>query len=85
MAHYSIETKPSFDRAFDRLPGEVQRRVTACIELLADTPRPFGCKKLTGEALYRARVGSYRIVYEIRDAVLLIVVVKVGHRREVYR
>ena len=53
---------------------------------LANDPRPPGCDKLAGvENLYRIRVGDYRVVYQIRDEMLLVLVVKIGHRREVYR
>lgn len=63
-----------------------QQRVRAAIELLAEDPRPPACVAMRGEhSVYRVRVGDYRIVYEVRDEVLLIQVVRVGHRREVYR
>ena len=62
------------------------RRVQAAIELLADEPRPAGAKKLVrGDGEWRVRTGDYRVVYEIRDQVLLVLVLAVGHRREVYR
>lgn len=54
-------------------------------ELLARNPRPQGCEKLSGQERYRVRQGVYRIIYEIRDEVLLVTVIKVGHRREVYK
>ena len=61
-------------------------RLVAAMRGLASLPRPPGCDKLTGpEDLYRIRVGDYRIVYQVRDEVLLVLVVKIGHRREVYR
>ena len=60
-------------------------RVLARIEALQDDPRPPGCEKLSGLERYRIRQGVYRILYEIADEVLTVVVVKVGHRREVYR
>ena len=56
-----------------------------CLASLADNPRPAGCEKLSNQAWYRVRQGVYRIVYEIQDQALLVTVVKVGHRREVYR
>lgn len=68
------------------LPREAQERVRAKIDALAATPRPVGVEKLAGEAgTYRVRVGTFRIIYEIHDRVLLIVLLKIGHRREVYR
>lgn len=73
-------------KTMDALPRKEQQRVRAAIDLLSETPRPPGCVALTGEAsTYRVRIGSYRIVYEVHDAVLLVQVVRVGHRREVYR
>jgi len=61
-------------------------RLRESIEALAESPRPPGCVKLQGpEELYRVRVGDYRIVYQIQDAVLVVLVVEVGHRREIYR
>jgi mRNA interferase RelE/StbE len=63
-----------------------QQRIRAAIELLAEDPRPPACVAMRGEhSVYRVRVGDYRIVYEVRDEVLLIQVVRIGHRREVYR
>jgi mRNA interferase RelE/StbE len=55
------------------------------IEALGDNPRPMGSEKLSGQERYRVRQGVYRIVYEIQDEALVIIVVKVGHRRDVYR
>jgi mRNA interferase RelE/StbE len=70
----------------DRLPADARRRVAEIIDRLRDNPRPVGAIKLTGqEGLYRARSGDYRIVYGIEDNRLLVLVVKIGHRREVYR
>jgi len=86
LARYAIQVKPAFAKDFDALPKDVQRRVTAKIDTLASNPRPSGVEKLAGaEALYRVRVGDYRIVYEIRDAILIVLLVRVRHRREVYR
>lgn len=60
-------------------------RIVTAIKDLADDPRPAGCKKLSGRPGWRIRVGNYRIIYEIHDDQLLILVVTVGHRREIYR
>jgi len=73
-------------KSIEALPRKEQQRVRAAIDLLAQTPRPPGCVALAGEtSTYRVRVGDYRIVYEVHDAILLVQVVRVGHRREVYR
>ena len=83
---YRIEFVRRAHRAFRNLPVEVQRRLDPAILALASDPRPAGCKKLAGEeSLWRIRVGDYRIVYQVQDARLLVLVVKIGHRREIYR
>jgi mRNA interferase RelE/StbE len=82
---YRIEFAPLARRQIKQLPREVQKRIIERIEELASNPRPAGVKKLvSGENLYRVRVGEYRAVYQIRDRELIVVIVKVGHRREVY-
>lgn len=86
MAKYSLEIKPSASREIEDLPTKKARRlVVGRILKLADDPRPPGSEKLSGEDKYRVRQGPYRIVYEVDDAKLTVRVVKVGHRREVYR
>ena len=85
---YRIEIERSAARELARLELAVRRRVGHKIQALATDPRPRGAKKLKGSGpppLWRVRTGQYRIVYEILDDVLVIVVVTVGHRREVYR
>jgi mRNA interferase RelE/StbE len=85
MARYSLVFKASVARDLRPLPTSDVRRILARIEALADEPRPAGCEKLSGQERYRVRQGVYRIVYEIGDQELVVVVVKVGHRRDVYR
>ncbi len=72
-------------REIEALPLADRRRVVDRIGLLADEPRPPGCEKLVGGERYRLRQGDYRIVYSIEDSMLVVWVVKVGHRRDVYR
>ena len=73
-------------KSIQALPKKEQQRVRATIELLSVNPRPPRCVPLTGESwAHRVRVGDYRIVYEVHDRRLLILVVRVGHRRQVYR
>jgi mRNA interferase RelE/StbE len=85
-ARYRVEIARRAAKAIAGLPRGDQQRVRAAIDLLADTPRPPGCVAMAGEPhAYRVRVGVYRIVYEVLDTRLLIQVVRVGHRREVYR
>ncbi len=83
---YRIEFAPKARRQLQKLPGKIQTRLASAIEGLADSPRPPGVKKLAAkENLYRYRVGDYRIIYEIRDKILVVLIVGIGHRREVYR
>lgn len=83
---YSIVFAKAAKRQFDKLPPQAQRRLGTVISQLAEDPRPLGVTKLSGEErLYRVRTGDYRAVYQIEDARLLVLVVRVGHRREVYR
>ena len=84
---YEVGFKPAALRQLRKLDADVQIAIIAEIEFLGDNPRPNGCKKLKGKTdLYRIRVANtYRVVYEIQDQQLLITVIKVGHRREVYR
>ena len=83
---YRIEFAPRAERDLLALPEANARRLVPRIDALAPNPRPRGAKKLAGEDdLYRLRVGDYRVLYQIRDRVLLVLVIAVGHRREVYR
>ena len=85
MASYRLLIKPSAVKEIEALPKTDRRRVVAKIESLAGNPRPPGCEKLSGHDQYRVRQGSYRILYSIEDRNLVVIVVRVGHRREVYR
>ena len=75
----------SVQKQLDRLADDVTRRILARLRELEDNPRPAGVKKLKGRTAWRVRVGDYRIIYEIHDRELQIIVITVGHRREVYR
>ena len=82
---YRIEVAPSAVRQLRKLDRVAQRRVQGAIELVASEPRPNGAKKLIGGAgEWRVRTGDYRIVYELHDHVLLVLVVAVGHRSDIY-
>ena len=85
MGKYNIVFKKSVSRDLRVLPKKDVARILKSIRSLADEPRTPGCEKLSGQDRYRIRQGAYRIIYEIQDDVLIVVVVKVGHRREVYR
>ena len=82
---YQLIIKPSAEKQLDRLPANIRRRVVAALEDLRHDPRPPGCVKLTGDDLWRIRVGVYRVVYQIRDVELIILVVRIAHRKDVYR
>lgn len=83
---YKIEFSKRAEKQFERLPRQTQIRLQPRINALALDPRPPGVKKLEeAENQYRLRVGDYRIVYEIQDAILLVILLRIGHRREVYR
>lgn len=83
---YRVEVTPGAARQLRTLDPTARRRIQAAIELLADDPRPPGAKKLmAGDGEWRVRTGNYRIVYEIRDDVLVVLVLAVGHRREIDR
>ena len=87
MASYSVLIKPSAGRELEAVGQRKDReRIVARIRALASEPRPHGCEKPSGKfGLYRVRVGSYRIVYAVDDPATEGHVIKVGHRREVYR
>ena len=84
MSRYRIELRPAAVRALRKLDPPIQRRVQGAIALLADDPRPPAARVLQGRPGLRVRVGDYRIIYMVADDVLLVVVVTLGHRRDVY-
>ena len=85
MASYKLVFKKSVAKDLRHLPKQDVRRILQRIRSLADDPRPAGCEKLSGQERYRVRQGVYRIIYEIEDARLVVLLVKVAHRREVSR
>ena len=86
MPGYRVLFKPSADKALRKLPESVQKRIAAAAEELGDDPRPPGCVKLEGaDDLWRIRVGVYRVVYVIQDDELIVLVVRVAHRKDIYR
>lgn len=83
---YEVRLKPSAERTLRKLPAQIRARIGSRLDALAGNPRPSGCDKLGGvDDLYRVRVGEYRIVYQVSDPVLLVLVVTIGHRGDVYR
>lgn len=85
MAKYKITFKKSVAKDLRNIPAADVKRILNKIDSLADNPRAEGCVKLSTQERYRVRQGLYRIVYEIRDEVLVVHVVKVAHRAGVYR
>ena len=85
MASYKIEVAKKVRKSFQKIPKSDAKRILGAIEKLGEDPRPVLSKKLKEEELYRIRVGIYRVIYQIFDDVLVISVVKVGHRKGVYR
>lgn len=85
MSRYKVELAPRARRDLAALPRDVQARLGSAIDGLADEPRPPGARKLRGDDAWRVRVGDYRILYDIEDARLRVLVLAMGHRREVYR
>ena len=83
---YRVQIERRAQKALNALPRDLRRRVAAKVDALAENPRPLGVRNLEGEEdLYRLRVGDHRVLYAIRDAVLLVLVVRIADRREVYR
>ena len=85
MAAYSLFFKESVQKDFDGIPKKDLRRILSRVKSFADEPRPQGCEKLTGQDRYRLRQGRYRIVYVVQDEQRIVTVVKVGHRKDIYR
>jgi len=85
VASYRVFIKPSAAKELEGVPLRDRRRLVARIGRLASDPRPGGCEKLTGAERYRIRLGAWRVLYTIEDDVVRVVVVRIGHRREVYR
>ena len=85
MARYSITFKKSVAKDLRAIPKKDVGRIVRRIDALADEPRPVGAEKLSAQERYRVRQGVYRILYEIADAELIVSVVKIGHRRDIYR
>lgn len=84
MSRYRIELRPAAVRALRKVDPQDRGRLQGAIALLAEDPRPPSSRRLRGRDGYRVRVGDYRILYTVADEVLLVVVVTLGHRRDVY-
>jgi mRNA interferase RelE/StbE len=85
MDEYKVYFKTSVEKDVSTIPKKDLRKLLQRVATLARNPRPEGHEKLTGQERYRIRQGRYRIVYSIQDEVLTVWIVKVGHRKDVYR
>ena len=85
MANYEIQFKKSVAKDLRAIPNKDIKKILERIDALAVNPRSEGCIKLSGQERYRTRQGVYRIVYEVKDVEIVVVVVKVGHRSQVYK
>lgn len=85
MAAYSVYFRASVEKDLSAIPKSDLKKILQRIKALSEEPRPLGCEKLTGKERYRVRQGNYRIVYSIQDKELTVWVVKVGHRKDIYR
>jgi mRNA interferase RelE/StbE len=85
MNQYQITFARTAKKELLSLPKDIGEKILASIELLSINPRPYGCKKLVGYAdAYRIRVGDYRVVYTVIDSTLMIDIIRIGHRKDVY-
>lgn len=83
-AMYTVEIHPYAEKQFHKLPRNAQEALEVAILKLEKDPRPAGCKKLKNREGYRIRIGDYRVIYEVYDRRLLVRVIKIGHRRDIY-
>lgn len=82
---YSVSILRRAQKSLEKIRGTDYEKIKAAISGLGNDPRPPGCKRLTGREGWRIRIGDYRVLYEIRDFELFVIVIDVGHRREIYR
>lgn len=85
MAEYRVYFRVSVEKDLIAIPKSDLKKILQRIKKLGENPRPSGCEKLTGQERYRVRQGRYRIVYSIQDRELTVWIVKVGHRKDIYR
>ncbi|HEV2613586.1 MAG TPA: type II toxin-antitoxin system RelE/ParE family toxin [Gammaproteobacteria bacterium] len=85
MADYQINIEKTAAKSLQKIPKSDQAKIINAIQPLAHNPRPSGCKKLVGRDGWRIRIGNYRVIYEINDGQLRILIIEIGHRKEIYR
>ncbi|MEW6061076.1 MAG: type II toxin-antitoxin system RelE/ParE family toxin [Bacteroidota bacterium] len=82
---YRIEILKQADKNLRSLPIDYRHTISQAIQNLSTNPRPDGCKKLKDTEFYRIRIGPYRVIYTIHDDILLVVILRIGHRKDIYR
>ena len=82
---YTINILRKAQKQLAKIDRKNQQRIIEAIQTLSSSPRPTGCKKLSGRPAWRIRIGSYRVIYEIHDDQLLVLVVEIGNRKDIYR
>ena len=85
MSKYQVVLSKNAEKLLDKFSNKLVKPILSAIIGLEDNPRPKSCKKLKSREAYRIRVGAYRIIYEIQDKKLLIDVIHLGHRKDVYK
>lgn len=85
MAKYTVLITKTVQKQLNRLPDDLADRLEQKMLSLEEDPRPYDCRKLKGREAYRLRLGNYRFIYEVSDKVLVVLVLKVGHRKDVYK
>ena len=86
MANYKIEIIASAEKSLKKIPKKDILKIVEAIQILSITPFPEGCRKLKGEEdVYRVRQGNYRIIYEVIEKKLIVLVLKIGHRKDIYK
>ncbi len=86
MANYKIVVSTTAEKALKNIPNKDCQKILSVIQALSSNPYPSGCRKLSGEdSIFRVRQGNYRIIYDVQDKRLLILVLKIGHRKDIYR
>ena len=82
---YQVILSNAANKQLRKLPFQIAQRIQAQLFELENDPRPFGCKKLIGVEAWRIRISDYRVIYEIHDNILLVSVIEIGHRKEIYK
>ncbi|MEI7595369.1 MAG: type II toxin-antitoxin system RelE/ParE family toxin [Bacteroidota bacterium] len=85
MDKYTVVINKSVQKLLQKLPNNIAEQLENSMLDLENNPRPNGCKKLKGRSAYRIREGNYRIIYEIEDKIITVIVTNIGHRKDIYK